>query len=135
MAEEWSWLKTLFPPEQWAVIILITLATVTVTQVVKRLGCLMTRRDLSEWATMIALPFALAFGWWLWPAAAAAGKIVVGLVAWLLADRLAKYGLRFLRWWKPELYVALNGERRRARAAAPAEERRAEVDRGEGPQP
>lgn len=106
-----TWLTGILTEDQRNWLVILVVIVIAATQFVKvNIRILAKRRPTDREIYLTAAVSALGFTWTFWPTPGIAAKLAAALVVWLLADLLAKYGLRLLKWKWPDLHEALNGK-------------------------
>jgi hypothetical protein len=107
-----DWIKEIISMHSLGELALVVLATIGATQFAKVVARLTVGRKFDNLmvqmtALVIAL-FAARFTW-----TDHSGALVGGLVGYAISSLMAAYGLKFLKFYKPDLADLIQGERRK----------------------
>ncbi len=110
---EFDFLKDYFPPDKWANIVLIVIATLAATQALKLAAKAFNRMPGDGEVKLLSLVCALVFTYFQWPVSEMVSNIAIAFVAWFLSVGVATYGLMFLKEFAPKVYRVVNFDRRK----------------------
>ena len=110
---EFDFLREYFPPDKWANIVLIVIATLAATQALKLAAKAFNRMPGDGEVKLLSLVCALVFTYFQWPVSEMVSNIAIAFVAWFLSVGIATYGLMFLKEFAPKVYRVVNFDRRK----------------------